>query len=146
MTLLGQVAVAAFLTLVTIAIHGACTAAILKSLSVLHIGHWVMRSQARMVAAIAMLVVVMLGASIVEASVWAVAYLLAGAIDSAETALYFSIVTFTTLGYGEIVLNEGWRVLASLQAATGIVVFGWTTALVIATVQRIAGLAGASTP
>ena len=98
-----------------------------------------MRSLARKVTVIATLVIVMLGASLLEAWLWSLAYLAVGAIEGAEPALYFSIVTFTTLGYGDIVLAEGWRLLASLQAATGIVVFGWTTALLIAVVQRMMG-------
>jgi hypothetical protein len=45
------------------------------------------------------------------------------------------MVTFTTLGYGDIVLDERWRLLASFEAATGIIMFGWTTAIVLAAVQ-----------
>ena len=138
--MLKQILVAGLLTLVTTAIHGGCTAAALKMLSWAHPRHWAMRSLARKVAVIATLVIVMLGASLLEAWLWSLAYLSVGAIEGAETALYFSIVTFTTLGYGDIVLAEGWRLLASLQAAVGIVVFGWTTAIVIAVVQRISGL------
>jgi len=44
---------------------------------------------------------------------------------------------FTTLGYGDVVLSDRWRLLSSLQAANGIIMFGWTTAIVLATVQRI---------
>ena len=47
------------------------------------------------------------------------------------------MVTFTTLGYGEIVLDEQWPLLASFEAANGIIMFGWTTAIVIAAVQRV---------
>ena len=64
-------------------------------------------------------------------------YLALNAIDGLEKALYFSMVTFTTLGYGEIVLDERWRLLASSGAGNGIIMFGWTTAIVIAAVQRI---------
>ena len=45
------------------------------------------------------------------------------------------MVTFTTLGYGDIVLDENWRLLASFEAATGIIMFGWTTAIVLASLQ-----------
>ena len=47
------------------------------------------------------------------------------------------MVTFTTLGYGDITLSQQWRLLSSFEAATGIIMFGWTTALVITTVQRV---------
>ena len=70
-------------------------------------------------------------------ALWALAYLKIGAIEVMEAALYFSMVTFTTLGYGDITLNEQWRLIASIEAATGIIMFGWTIALVINTVQRM---------
>ena len=59
------------------------------------------------------------------------------AIQGFERALYFSMVTFTTLGYGDIVLHERWRLLASSEAANGVIMFSWTTAIVIAAVQRV---------
>ena len=75
--------------------------------------------------------------SLVEVMIWASTYLALNAIEGFERALYFSMVTFTTLGYGEIVLDEHWRLLASFQAANGIIMFGWTTAIVIAVVQHV---------
>ena len=47
-----------------------------------------------------------------------------------EDAVYFSTVTFTTLGYGDIVLHDQWRVLSGIEAANGIVILGWSTALI----------------
>lgn len=86
---------------------------------------------------IAGVVILLFLISVAEVSVWAVSYLLIGAINGVEQALYFSMVTFTTLGYGDITLNEQWRLLASFEAANGIIMFGWTTALVIAVVQGV---------
>jgi len=57
--------------------------------------------------------------SILRVMVWAVTCLLLNAIEGFEQAFYFSMVTFTTLGYGDIVLDERWRVLASFEAANG---------------------------
>jgi len=54
-----------------------------------------------------------------------------------ETAFYFSMVTFTSVGYGDIVLTGSPRVLASLQAANGVIIFGWTTALIFFYVQHV---------
>jgi len=82
-------------------------------------------------------VLLMLLASLVEVLVWAFTYVALGAIQGFEKALYFSMVTFTTLGYGDVVPHERWRLLASFEAANGIILFGWTTAIVIAVVQRI---------
>jgi hypothetical protein len=83
------------------------------------------------------IVLLMFLVTLVEVSLWAGAYLALNAIQGLEKALYFSMVTFTTLGYGEIVLDERWRLLASFEAANGIIMFGWTTAIVMAAVHRI---------
>ncbi|MCH7812351.1 MAG: two pore domain potassium channel family protein [Chloroflexi bacterium] len=77
-------------------------------------------------------------AALLEAGTWAAVYLAVGAIPDLETALYFSTVTFTTLGYGDVTLDAGWRLLASLQGANGTIMFGWTTALVMAVIHRMA--------
>jgi hypothetical protein len=82
------------------------------------------------------IVLLMFVVAVVEVTLWALAYQALGAIDGLEPALYFSMVTFTTLGYGEIVLDPEWRLIASCQAAIGIIMFGWTTAIVIAGVQK----------
>jgi hypothetical protein len=76
-------------------------------------------------------------ATTLEVVVWAYAYLSLGAIELLEDAVYFSMVTFTTVGYGDIVLHESWRLLSAFEAANGIIMFGWTTAIVIGVVTRI---------
>ncbi len=84
-------------------------------------------------------VLVMLILHALEIVVWAYAYLLllpAGELDSLEEAVYFSFVTFTTLGYGDITLTQGWRLLSGIEALNGIMLAGWTTALLFAVVQR----------
>ena len=86
---------------------------------------------------IALLVLMMFFASFLESSIWAGFYYLIGALPDFEIALYFSIVTFTTLGYGDVTLPEQWNLLASIQAAIGIIVFGWSTAIVMLVVQRL---------
>jgi hypothetical protein len=86
---------------------------------------------------ISAVVILMFLVSVLEVVAWAVVYLALNAIQGFERALYFSMVTFTTLGYGDVVLSDRWRLLGSFEAANGIIMFGWTTAIVIATVQHI---------
>ena len=86
---------------------------------------------------IAVLVIVMFLASVIECCVWAVTYLAVGALEGIREALYFSTVTFSTLGYGDITLGEQWRLFASFEAANGLIMFGWTTALIAAAVARV---------
>ena len=75
-------------------------------------------------------------AVIIDVWLWAGIYVAIGAIGPLEEALYFSTATFTTIGYGDVVLNAQWRLLASFEGANGMILFGWTTALVIAVIQR----------
>jgi hypothetical protein len=86
---------------------------------------------------VALLVLWLFLAKVVEIWLWAGLFIGLGAIDTLEEALYFSTVTFSTLGYGDIVLDTRWRLLASFAAANGLFLFGWSTALIFAVVQRL---------
>jgi hypothetical protein len=70
---------------------------------------------------------------------WAGLLLRLGALESFEEALYFATVTFTTLGYGDIVLGPDWRLLGAFAATNGTIIIGWTTAMVFLAVQHIYG-------
>lgn len=85
-----------------------------------------------------LMLLLMLGA-VVQMAIWAVLYRALGALGDFENALYFSGVTFTTLGYGDVLLDGRARLLAPLEAANGVLMFGITTALLIAAVERTGG-------
>jgi hypothetical protein len=53
------------------------------------------------------------------------------------SALYFSAVTYTTTGYGDLVLAEEWRLLGAVEALTGILMCGWSTGFFFAVVNRL---------
>jgi hypothetical protein len=73
------------------------------------------------------------------AEIWlyAAVYAVSGALGSFEEALYFSTSTYTTIGYGDVVLPMGWRVLGAIEGANGIILLGWSTAFFVAVVGRI---------
>ncbi len=135
--MLRQIALGSALVFVTTLVHAGGTAIALRALRLTGGGRWGLKPRTTSTILTAMLVVLMFGASLLEAFVWASTYVAVGAIAGVEQALYFSIVTYTTLGYGDVVLDEGWRILASMEAANGIIMFGWTTALIVAFVQRL---------
>lgn len=75
-----------------------------------------------------------------QAALWALLYMLLPGITEFETfekSMYFSLVTFTTLGYGEITIASENRILAGLEAINGIVLIGWSTAFMFAIFQEL---------
>jgi Ion channel len=72
-----------------------------------------------------------------EIGVWALFYFWKEAIPDLQAALYFSAVTYTTTGYGDIVLPEDWRLVGGVQALTGILMCGWSTGFFFAVVSRM---------
>ena len=84
--------------------------------------------------------VVLLLLHFIEVVFWALFYFLLpdnAGLNNWPEAVYFSVVTFTTLGYGDITLNPDWRQLSGMQAMVGIVVFGLTTAILFTVIQRL---------
>lgn len=75
-------------------------------------------------------------------AIWAAAYLLIGAMPDAESAFYFSGVTYTTVGYGDLVLPLRWRMLGPLEGMTGILMCGLSGAFFFAVVVRTFGFKG----
>jgi hypothetical protein len=83
--------------------------------------------------------VILLALHLVEVLIWAIVYQLLtpiSVIGSLEQAYYFSLVTFTTLGYGDITLGPDWRILSGMEALNGVLLIGWTTAFLYAVLQR----------
>jgi len=58
-------------------------------------------------------------------------------IETFEAALYFSTVTFATLGYGDIVLSESWRLFAAIESVNGVILVGWSTAFLFTVTSRL---------
>jgi len=86
---------------------------------------------------LSMVMVVMLIGNYVQMALWAVLFVLLGEFEDFTAALYFSGVTFATLGYGDVVLSQHWRLLSPLEAANGILMFGVSTAIMTAAVMDI---------
>ncbi|MEO1368870.1 MAG: potassium channel family protein [Acidobacteriota bacterium] len=81
-------------------------------------------------------VLLMITLHFVEAGGWALVFCWVGEFDSFSDALYFSVVTATSLGYGDITMAEPWRLLALFEAMTGLLLFGASTAAVFQLLVR----------
>lgn len=75
--------------------------------------------------------------AVLQVLLWALLYDLGGALDSFSEALYFSLVTFTSLGYGDVTVGVDWRLVAGCQALSGLLLVGCSTALLVVVLQRI---------
>ena len=64
---------------------------------------------------------------VLEISIWALFYRWHGCVRDAETAFYFSGVTYTTIGYGDVVLAKPWRLLGPVEGLMGVLMCGLST-------------------
>jgi Ion channel len=71
-----------------------------------------------------------------QVGLWAGFLVFLGALKTYDDAFYFSLVTFATLGYGDIVLAPGYRIFGALAATCGSLMLGWSTALIFAAISR----------
>jgi len=130
-------AVGAGAMVATIVVHGLAVSAMValvrhpRALGLAGAGFW-----ADMI--IVALVVSLAGvAHLLEVGVWAALFMGCGEFTMFTLAYYHSAVNYTTLGYGDVIMTSRWRLLGPLEAANGMLMFGVTTALVFAVMQRL---------
>lgn len=132
--------IGALLIAVTVVIHAAGTTYWVGYLSRRYVhtdGHVHVRKSLRILISTGLVMVTL---HITQIVLWAFTYralLPDGDLDTLEEAVYFSFVTFTTLGYGDITLSEGVRILSGIEAMNGILLVGWSTAVLFAVVQKV---------
>jgi len=76
-------------------------------------------------------------AHLFEIAMWAVLFVMCGEFPEFATAYYHSAVNYTTLGYGDLIMTPTWRLLGPLEAANGALMFGVSTAIIFALIQRL---------
>jgi hypothetical protein len=77
---------------------------------------------------------------VLQFATWAFLFLAVREFADFQTAFYHSVVNFTSLGYGDIVMSPRWRLLGALEAANGILMFGLTTGGLLALMSRLFAL------
>ena len=82
-------------------------------------------------------VLLLLFLHVAEAWIWAVLFVYLGEFSGLEEALYFSTVTATTLGYGDITLSEKWRLLGAFEAMGGLILFAASAAFLLALMRKV---------
>ena len=88
-------------------------------------------------AIVALAVSFALVAHLLAIALWAVLFIICGEFSAFGAAYYHSAVNYTTLGYGDVIMTPAWRLLGPLEAANGALMFGVSTAIVFALIQRL---------
>ena len=73
----------------------------------------------------------------IEVAIWAEFYVWQNCFANWHTAYYFSLVTYTTLGYGDVLLPQAWRSLGGWEAMIGVLMFGWSTAALMSFLHHV---------
>jgi hypothetical protein len=79
----------------------------------------------------------MMSANLVQIALWGILFVLLGEFDDLYSAIYHSAVNFTSLGYGDVVMKERWKLLGPLEAANGVLMMSMTAAALTAILQHI---------
>lgn len=134
--MLSNLAAGTAVILMTIVIHTAGLIGITHAMGWL-VGHFRMHGRRSRVVAIVTLVLGLFAVLTIEVWLWAMCYLAVGAFGDLETGLYFSTVTFSTLGFGDVLPPDERRLFSALEAINGFLVIGWSTAYLVAASTRV---------
>ncbi len=132
-----QIILGSFLLFICIAIH---IYAMLNAITYLRYLRHRLQDMRRIrlwatVLGIALLAIV--GANTIEVWLFAISLLTLGGLQDFGDAIYFALVTYTTLGYGDVVLAKGYRIYGAFGAVTGLLAFGFSTAFLLSLFNRL---------
>jgi hypothetical protein len=126
---LRQIFFGASISIGNIAIHAMAMVVILRSRRMVH-ANVPARPTLRLIGIMIAAVVILMAAHLCEITVWSTAYQLLAAAPEERDTLYFAFVNYTTLGYGDVLPVARWRLLGPMAAMNGILLFGWSTAVI----------------
>jgi len=140
--LLTQLLVSTVTVAITVLIHGFGLAALVRSLKVMKVRiaedeavrHHVELS---IMGPVLLVVLALFALHGIEIWFYAIVYLGLGAVPDLEQAIYFSTITYATIGYSDLHIEKAWRVLAAIEGINGVILLGWSTAFFITIVARL---------
>jgi len=86
---------------------------------------------------ISIVLLLLFAGHLLQIAIWAVLFLYLGEFNDFLTAFYHSAVNFASLGYGDIVMSEKWRLLGALEASNGVLMFGLSAGTMLAVMTRL---------
>jgi len=141
--MLRQLIVGITVSVCNIAIHALVMATVVQLSSRIAETKGIVRQSRRlttvMIATVSIATVpVLMAAHFSEVMTWSLAYAIVGAAPAGADPIYFAFVNYTTLGYGDITPVERWRLLGPITAMNGVLLFGWSTAVIFEVLRRTA--------
>jgi hypothetical protein len=133
--MLRQVLVGALVSACNIAIHAFLMATVMWAARIT-VANASYRHTFQLIAVMIATVSFLMAAHIAEVLVWAIAYTIVGAGPEGADLIYFSFVNYTTLGYGDVTPVERWNLLGPMTAMNGVLLFGWSTAVIFEILRR----------
>jgi hypothetical protein len=134
--MLSQFLVAGAASVCNIIIHALVMTSIVRVVQAIAVKKNILHPTLLLVGIMIAVVSVLMGAHVVEVVVWSVVY---GVVDAAppnSNLLYFAFVNYTTLGYGDILPVKEWQLLGPITAMNGVLMFGWSTAVIFEVLRR----------
>jgi hypothetical protein len=134
--MLRQLLVSIAVSVCNIAIHAIVMAAVLQVARAADrraTSHQWLRLIAVMTAAVS----VLMAAHIAEVIVWSIAYAIVDVAPAGTDLVYFAFVNYTTLGYGDVTPLRRWHLVGPMTAMNGVLLFGWSTAVIFAVLQKV---------
>jgi hypothetical protein len=132
--MLDEVLVGAIGSMLGICIHAAMTLAVIRFARVL--GQSMVRYPLLLIVVMIPTVTFLMGTHTLEVVVWAWLYKIVGAAPPGTPFVYFAFVNYTTLGYGDVVPLPQWQLLGPITAMNGVLLFGWSTAVIFEILRK----------
>jgi hypothetical protein len=133
--MLRQMLVGAAVSICNIVIHSLFMAAVIWAVRVAS-AIKTPRQSFRLITVMIATVSFLMAAHCVEVLVWSLAYAILGVAPKGTDLIYFAFVNYTTLGYGDVMPVERWHLLGPLTAMNGILLFGWSTAVIFEVLRK----------
>ena len=127
-----HVLLGSILVVATVIVHSVCIVLMLRRTQAWVNLHPVKASLANLVVIFSSTTLALLALHAIYIWMWALCYMLLGEFSSLERALYFSSVTYSTLGYGDITLSKDWQLLSGFESVNGLILFGTSSAYLFA--------------
>jgi hypothetical protein len=134
--MLRQFLVSIAISVCNIAIHAIMMAGVLRAARTAGERATTTHQSLRLIAVMTATVSVLMAAHIVEVIVWSLGYAIVDAAPSGTDLVYFAFVNYTTLGYGDVTPLPRWNLLGPMTAMNGVLLFGWSTAVIFSILQK----------